>query len=851
MRKLFHRHLRECAIIFIALVCLAPTAHADCGNIIRTVDYGDGPEMEVTPIEDCDNPFNADTPAPFDYTLTLAGQVVREGVVVTVTEGEAITGSSSISKANNFSVPPLQLFRQEENDFQQIQIENSRSISLETLPAGEYVAVFTYEQPPMPVEALPLFKQRIQSWFMSTTAHAFFPDYIEVVAVPFTVIYHVTPPPPTGASSVLFLPGIQASLLYKKGLAGSEDQIWPPNSLFNNDVKALRLSTEGVSENDIYTEGAISSNLGVGDVYAGFQRYLTELQSQEVIENWTPFAYDWRYSVTDLAENGTLYKEGVRRAIDEIEYLAASSYSGKVTIIGHSNGGLLAKAIMNELEEQNKTNLIDTVVFLASPQLGTPKAIGTILHGYDQTDKLGGIIIHGQTAREVINNMPGAYGLLPSEQYFDGLNEPVVTFTNNATTEPYRLVYGDTLDTYEQYVSFIRGEDTLERDLSKEKSIPARANGNMLDQALAMHKHELDNWVAPPGVKVIEIVGTGLPTMKSVEYREIIEQKCASAGPAGQVCVDESEMKPYAVLTKYGDGTVVQRSAEAYRGEKERYFLNLVEVKKSIPNSKFTHHNITETFHVQDFFTELLLGTTTVNSRFISDIQTEFSDEYDVELIDSPVRLLATDADGNETGIVIIDGVRVIKEEIPGSQYFEFGDTKYFVVPKGTERTTKLYGEDYGGYTLTTAVLDDEDTQVLQTQLKNASTTPNLVAEYSNIDGVYSSIVTDLDGDGVIDFETTMDGVSLVQEEVSYDTLLQAIKDTELVRLRESVLIIMVQKAEYYSHKAATKKAYAKLEDVFLQSASELVKHYVRKKYLTAADGTNLQDMIKILKTKQ
>jgi len=896
MKTNITRYLLVATFVTFSCLSLVTTTSAQtqpCGDIV----YFDHTE----PITDCQNPFMVSTPG--QETVVIMNEEVTEGETIYTTEA-GVEYYYPIINSNDFYKDIY--FRHEDgnlvevdSEYIEITLEDYRRVGLEyfgdaataepyaqyqmgeyvdtdspawdwdaytaydnlcqarfkgwrtALIPGTYTAVFNlaavsvYNTPATPKSWL----QKTWSYIIPT-AHAQFASS-GYGTVTFTIAEEVVEP--AGASSVLFLPGIQASLLYTERSSGSEDQLWPPSALFNMDVLDLRMNTEGVSENDIYTRGAISTTAGVGDVYAGFQSYLTNLQFQGVIENWTPFAYDWRYSVTDIAENGTRYEEGVRLAINEIEYLASSSYSGKVTIIGHSNGGLLAKAIMNELADQNKTNLIDTVVFLASPQLGTPKAIGTILHGYDQADKLGGIIINAQTAREVINNMPGAYGLLPSAKYFDGLNEPLITFTNGTTTEPYRSVYGDTISTYEQYMGFIRGEDTFERDLGEDKFVPVRANSNMLDQALAMHNNELDDWMAPAGVKVVEVVGTGLPTMKSVEYREITEEICTSATPSGLVCVTESEMKPYAVLTRYGDGTVVQRSAEAYGGDKEKYFVNLLALnidREGRSLKSIFHHNISEDIQLQRLIQDIIMGTSTISSSFISESHTEFTDEYDVELIDSPVRLLATDENGNETGIVIVDGVRVIKEEIPGSQYFEFGGTKYFVVPKDTNRTTKLYGEDYGGYTLTTAVLNSEDIQVVQTQLKNASTTPNLVAEYSNTDGEYSTVATDLDGDGLIDFETTMEG-DLIEQEVSYDILLQAIKDSGLTKLRERALIILVQKAEYYSHKTAIKRVYAKLEDVFLRSASELVKHYVRKRYLTAEEGTNIRDLIEALEDKQ
>ncbi len=646
-------------------------------------------------------------------------------------------------------------------------------------------------------------------------------------------------------SSVLFLPGIQASLLYKDTLLG-EDQVWPPNAFNNEDVQDLRMSAAGVSENDIYTRDIINTSIGVGSVYGGLINFMDQLKTDDLIAGWKPYAYDWRYSVTDVVKNGTQYEEGMRSAINELTQLASTSRTGKVTIVGHSNGGLLAKAIIRELEAKGKASLVDKVVLVASPQLGTPKAIGTILHGYDQTDKIGGIIINAQNAREVINNLPGAYGLLPSAKYFEGLTEPIVTFADGGVTSPYRSVYGNAITSYANYVSFVRGADSLPRDIDGKVSTPARANTTMLNEGLAMHDVKLDTWVAPSGIEVIEIIGTGLPTMKAVEYREVVEEVC------GIVCANVATLKPYAVLTHYGDETVVQRSAEGYGGEKDKYFVNLVEIKRIFPDTKFKHYNITDAPPLQNLVKELLLSTTTKTNQFISTAHTEFFDQYDVEIIDSPVRLLATDTAGNETGVVIEGGVRLIKEEIPGSQYFEFGDTKYFVVPKGTNRTITLFGEDYGGYTLTTAELTSSDTQIVKTELKNASTTPAMVALYSNTGGQYSSITTDLDGDGLKDRETTIDGVVIEDEtEVTYTTLLEAIQNLSSTRGHVEALVQQVTQAQKHSLHILRTKGTLKSEMQNLNNASRLVKSYIDKKYLSEVEGLELLGMLQVLKDKQ
>ncbi len=62
---------------------------------------------------------------------------------------------------------------------------------------------------------------------------------------------------PPDQANVLFLPGIKASRLYKKGTLGTEDQLWLPN-YFGNDLKDLALDGDGKSVNSVYAKDILS-----------------------------------------------------------------------------------------------------------------------------------------------------------------------------------------------------------------------------------------------------------------------------------------------------------------------------------------------------------------------------------------------------------------------------------------------------------------------------------------------------------------------------------------------------------------------------------------------------------------
>lgn len=819
----------------------------DCGRVVYPADfYYEGSEEEIYPINDCDNPFNQDEDPGFTYGLSIAEQsVIEDDAVIIDSATDIVSGDFFIDHPDLSSWRAMSLYRHEESDRVAVAVVvgNESKIGTKTdfnftssISPGTYTAVFTVESAPILSEA--------QSWWvkvLSYTAHtaeAFYADYVAVAAVTFTVVEETK-----GASSVLFLPGIQASFLAKDSVLG-EDQVWPPNSLFSGDVEDLTMDDAGQSREDIYTTGIIDTTTGVGDIYAGFATTLNSLVG-DTIAGWTPFAYDWRYSVDDLAQDGTAYRDGIRRLTDEVEYLAAGSFSGRVTVIGHSNGGLLAKALLKELEVAGKANLVDKVILLASPQLGTPKAIGTILHGYDQTDALGGVIIDAHPTRAVINNMPGAYGLLPSPAYFSGLAEPIITFSAGERTAPYVAEYGESISTVADFKRFLEGNDGLGRSIEGSVSEPAPVNPQLLENASLLHQNILDTWVAPAGVTVIEVVGTGLTTMQAVEYRDLPEEKCTTAGPAGVVCATDHYLKPYAQITAYGDGTVVQRSAEGYSGEKQRYFVNLGKIEEdNNTDIEYAHHNITEVPELQNFYRDLIISGISYETPYVSTIHTEFTDEYDLEIIDSPVRILTTDELGRQTGVEMIDGVRYLRNDIPNSQYFEFGDTKYLVVLKGTVRNTLLTGEAYGGYTLTTATLTGADEQSINTELRNASVTPQLRVEYQH-DGVsYSPLAIDFDGDGVVDKMTTLTGEELdLPAGVTYDQVRAYIVSLPIKTRDKKVWLGLLTQSEKASKQKRVDTRPDKA-DRLLYLLKRLAHQQVKKGTLTEEQGRELDALI-------
>ncbi len=833
------------------------TAYAavDDRTIISFIVTGDvlppDPECEIfdgegtIEVVDCEDPFNA--AVDFPYEVTIASITVEADGAYTFPLDTELPLAVIYDEIGSIDDPNnVELYEHVGDNYRQL-IRND----VEDVTTVEFSATGTYT---IVIDT----RSDQESWLRNISDYLFPTAYAACIedcarfARTFTV---TTPAPePTGASSVLFLPGIQASRLYFGDGEEVFDKVWEPGE--NADIETLALDQNGgnsldIRTNDIVDEVALPF---IGqNIYKGFANFMDDLVDDEIIAEWSPFAYDWRYDVFDIVDNGTKYLDGtqegaIKNPIAELAALAADSKSGQVTIIAHSNGGLLAKAIMIELEAQGRVDLVDKIIFIGTPHLGTPKAIGTVLHGYDQ-EAVGGLIVDDAVARRVIKNLPGVYSLLPSEAYFDAAGDPLVVFDDSPATAALRDYYGFGVTTFAEFTDFLTGaEDPVGRAAVSDAAVnePTTANGDMLDTAISNHADLLDAWLAPEVVDVYQIVGTGLPTMKAIEYRGLTETVCdePTDNSTSPVCLEQDFLKPYAQLTRYGDETVVSLSGAAYVQDNVTYYLDLNEAKKGLLSLEKNHSDLTESIQVQELTQNLLLGNETAEVEFTSNTEPQIQASYDIEVIDSPVAIYTTDSEGNVTGLVAEGGELVRKREIPGSRYFEFGGSKYLITPSEIDRTTTLMGLGFGSYTLTVAQLGSDDTQNTNHVLKNASTTPTMVATYSKTAGEFSTVTTDSDGDGVPDTETTLDGEVVTADEVTYDDLLAAIQALDLNPGRQAVLVAKVKLMDRFA-----KQEREWLRKITERTFRKTLNFYHRKGWITAQERQTIIEIIDKIKS--
>lgn len=414
-------------------------------------------------------------------------------------------------------------------------------------------------------------------------------------------------------SSVLFVPGMQASRMYKKGVLG-ENQLWEPNTV--SDISKMYLTKDGYSiDKTLYFRDIIErTNVLYGgnddiEIYRSFIKALDGLNFNFSIQDWQFSAYDWRMSPNTIVTEGTRYgfNGQYKKMEDQVVQMAQISKTNKVTLIAHSYGGIVSKRFLAYLAQRGKIGLIDKVIFVAVPENGSPSALFALLHG-DNQDLGNGFIVNKSTMRKFAQNMPSLYSILPK------IDSDLIY--GMQATNTISIAVPSITSVQDMYGFLFKEIPRPSTDDWLEVNVPLIANKKIKQNIDTESGSNFIKLQTDPSYKNIEfysILGVGLDTPKSITY---------SRKPCQGLYVHPFLMSPNCglnheqIYSELGDGTVLADdvllnivktpTSASYRWG-EKFIFNIAEYNRK-NNKNYGHSNIISSSPVISILLQILLN---------------------------------------------------------------------------------------------------------------------------------------------------------------------------------------------------------------------------------------------------
>jgi len=416
------------------------------------------------------------------------------------------------------------------------------------------------------------------------------------------------------------VPGILGSYLNK---AVDDNEVWPsigqlvlPGS--DNYLNELKLDVAGNEIIDIYPSEIIGNVLGATQYGNLIQKFKDD--GYQLGIDLFLFPYDWRLDVKVASlEFDSIVNEAV-----------LNSPTGKINIIAHSMGGLLAKDYIIREGDSN----INKLVFAGTPHLGAPKAFNALNFGDDFDLKFLSLGLNKNKAKEIAQNMPAVYELLPSREY---INQAGSYVSDIRIGNPQFLTY-----------------DQTEQFMVSDPFLPDYRNPDILDLADQFHQSH-DGWV-PQSASVYSLIG------------------CQAYDTIGSFEIEDEDSIDINSVT--GDGTVPVISAN-YISAGEKYFV-------SYPTTKINHVGLIKDDLTVDLIHHLV--TSTEEPVLPNGVYKSLSecDEILNQVLrfstHSPVNLHVYDSLGNHVGLTPEGN---IETNIPDSNFLQVGDNTFIFVPDG------------------------------------------------------------------------------------------------------------------------------------------------------------------------
>ncbi|HTW96929.1 MAG TPA: alpha/beta hydrolase [Candidatus Methylomirabilis sp.] len=482
---------------------------------------------------------------------------------------------------------------------------------------------------------------------------------------------------------------------------------------FDLKLDSLKMDDQGNSKIKLIAPDIIRSVYG-SDFYGGLIKYLEDKGYKEGTDLFV-FPYDWRMDLDQVAGDNFPCQSTttLKCLIDEVKQKTKSE---KIDIIAHSMGGLVVKDYVAKFGQES----IDKFIDMATPHLGTPLAAKILNYGDNLDIGYGYYFLSTGKVRDVSQNMPAIYQLLPSQQYFNLPDNEYEYYIENSLATKINLPTGE--------LNYLDSIEFLSKTGNENRYY-------FLNKNFILHS-QIDN------IKIgnsYNISGCGIATVGKIK----------------------SEGKKAFFWNKYsieyidGDNTVPLRSSDYYGDKNREYYLK-----------GGGHSQIPGNEAVKEFVGLILAGK---ENEFNFSAHNNFSQSDDICGISGyelsfhcPADMHVYDDQGNHVGPVTNND---IENNIPGAHYDIIDGNKFVFLPQG--KNYKIIGESTGTGTLEIAVNTVENNEYTKTTyfnsiplLSNSTNVElNLGDNQANI-----AVKVDENGDGVFEEEKTPDSILTGEE---------------------------------------------------------------------------------------
>lgn len=510
---------------------------------------------------------------------------------------------------------------------------------------------------------------------------------------------------------VLIVPGLVGTKMEKGG-----ELLWPNMGKMFQDVGDEFMDPLAFNQSLLPSDLGIDTLGVVGDekilgvtVFDYSKALIDEFVGQGYVENESlfTFPYDWRYGVSGVNLNGKTNSDLLGEKINAI---LQQTGADKIDVVAHSMGGLVVKKYVANNALNNK---IDKAVFVGVPNTGAPKAVKGLLQG----DDFGIPWLAESEIKKISENMPSAYDLLPSREYYNVKGDSFIEVVNRTslfTSEIKNL-------NYEESKSFLVDDHGL--------------NSLAMSNAENLHTETFDNFdMRTAGVDVYSINGCKAGTLGKV-----VEVRAKDALGGDYVTYNKPKEVP-------GDNTVPFESATNLPIDQNNKYYALKAFHGRMLSQDGARQQIVNLISDSDLRVGDNLITQDINQCQLNGKAIS---------VFSPINIFITDQAGNRIGLAedgsLINEIPNADFQVWGSPSNPAGRHKFVYLPtdNGQVYNIGINGTGNGTYTIKTD--DIQNSQTIKTEVfSNLPVTTALLGQIS-LSGATTTLVLDVDGNGTTD----------------------------------------------------------------------------------------------------